>query len=59
MVRCSDKGLLYWAGNLHHLSKENAKRAWEHLHENRKDLEFIKQNRRELEETLRRLEGKG
>ncbi len=59
MIRCSDKGLLYWAGTLHHLSKENAKKAWEHLHENRKDLEFIKQNRRELEETLRRLEGKG
>lgn len=57
MIRCSDKGLLYWAGTLHNLSKENAKKAWEHLHENRKDLEFIKQNRRELEETLRRLEG--
>jgi plasmid replication initiation protein len=57
MVRCSDKGLLYWAGTLHHLSKENAKKSWEYLHENRKDLEFIKQNRRELEETLRRLEG--
>ena len=56
MVKCSDKGLLYWASTLEHLSKENAKKAWEHLHENRKDLEFIKQNRRALEETLRRLE---
>jgi plasmid replication initiation protein len=57
MTRCSDKGLLYWASTLDHLSKENAKKAWEHLHENRKDLEFIKENRRALEETLRRLEG--
>jgi plasmid replication initiation protein len=57
MTRCSDKGLLYWVSTLEHLSKENAKKAWEHLHENRKDLEFIKENRRALEETLRRLEG--
>jgi len=57
MIRCSDKGLLYWASTLEHLSKENAKKAWEYLHENRKDLEFIKENRRALEETLRRLEG--
>jgi plasmid replication initiation protein len=56
MIRCSDKGLLYWATTLEHLSKDNAQKAWEHLHENRKDLEFIKQNQRELEETLRRLE---
>ena len=57
MIRCSDKGLLYWATTLEHLSKENAKKAWEYLHENRKNLEFIEQNRRELEEILRRLEG--
>jgi len=57
MIRCSDKGLLYWASTLEHLSKENAKKAWEYLHENRKDLEFIKENRRALEETLRKLEG--
>lgn len=55
MIRCSDRGLLYWASTLKHLSKENAKKAWEYLHDNRKNLEFIKENRRELEETLRRL----
>jgi len=57
MLKCSDKGLLYWSDTLHHLSKDKALKAWEYLHENRMNLEFIKENRRELEETLRRLEG--
>jgi len=47
--------LLYWASTLKHLSKENAKKAWEYLHENRENLEFIKEGRRELDETLSRL----
>ncbi len=38
ILRCSDKGLLYWKDTTYTLAENNAKKAWNYLHQNRKDL---------------------
>jgi len=43
-IKCSQKGLLYYADNNESINKKEAQKLWEYLHENRESLYIFKNN---------------
>lgn len=51
-LKCSTKGLLYYADNNENINKKEAQKLWEYLHENREKLYIFKSNIENIKEQL-------
>jgi len=49
-LKCSEKGLLYYADNNQNINKKESQKLWEYLHENRKELYVFKVSEEEINE---------
>jgi plasmid replication initiation protein len=56
-IRCSKKGLLYYSDTVENINKKDSMKLWETLHENRENLICFQQNRADLEEAIKKLQG--
>ena len=49
-LKCSEKGLLYYADNNGNINQKESQKFWEYLHENRKELYIFKITEEEINE---------